>query len=202
ADHGRLVRGQVDRRQLELRRPDPVPRLVVEQRVVAADLDRHPERPQLVLVPFEGPLERRVAQPVVRLDRLPDLPLGDEPAGHQEADREVEDALGLAGGHERVRVTFVRIPVRLTELERYQNSTAVVPGRAAPCRAVPEPVGRPEPVPADVGSSPCPQAATPPARPVSCTWAISAPPCWPGCSPGPAGGRSCSGSRTWTPAGP
>ena len=44
------------------RRQDPIPGLVIKERVEAADLDRHPQRPQLVLVAFEGALERGVAE--------------------------------------------------------------------------------------------------------------------------------------------
>ena len=37
-------------------------------------------------------------------------------------------------------------------------------------------------------------------RPATCTSATSGPPCWPGCSPAPPGGGSCSGTRTSTPS--
>ena len=74
--HGRLVGIELDRRQLELRRLDPVARLVVEEGVERTDLDRDAERAQLVLVPLEGALERGVGQIVVALDRLADLALG------------------------------------------------------------------------------------------------------------------------------
>src|SRR4029079_7133246 len=86
-------------RQLELRRQDPVAGLVVEQRVEAADLDRHAERPELVLVPLERTLERAVAQVVIPLDRLPDPALRHEPTGDEQADREVENPLRLARCH-------------------------------------------------------------------------------------------------------
>ena len=58
ADHGGLVGGEADVGQRELVGPDPVARLVVEERVHLADLDRHAEAAQLVLVALEHLLER------------------------------------------------------------------------------------------------------------------------------------------------
>jgi hypothetical protein len=76
-DHRGLLGVQVDRGELELAGPDPVARLVVEEGIEATHLDRHAEGAELVLVPFEGPLEGGVTQVVVALDRLADAALGE-----------------------------------------------------------------------------------------------------------------------------
>ena len=99
ADHGGLVGLQGDLGQLEGPAADPVAGLVVEQRLVAADLDRDADLAQLLLVPLEHLLERVRRLVAVAVDDLADAVLGDVAAGDQQADDEVHQPLGLARGH-------------------------------------------------------------------------------------------------------
>ena len=100
ADDGRLVRRQVHLGEVELVRPDPVARLVVEVGVDLPDGDRHTEAAELVLVALEHLLE--AVRGGVGIDRLPDPRLGHGPRRHQQHDEQVHQPLGLRGAHRRV----------------------------------------------------------------------------------------------------
>ena len=95
-DDGGLVSGQPDVGQGEVVGRDAVARLVVEQRVDAADLDRHAERAQLLLVALEHLLEG-VRSRVGVQDR-PDPLLGDVVALHEQHDQQVEQPFALPAG--------------------------------------------------------------------------------------------------------
>ena len=89
----RLGRVELQRRQLEVGASDPVADLVGEERRVAARLDRDAEAAKLLLVALERPLEGGVRQAVIALDGLADVRTLQEAAGHEQADRQIHDAL-------------------------------------------------------------------------------------------------------------
>ena len=107
ADHGRLVGGQADVGQGELVGRDAVARLVVEQRVDAADLDRHAQGPQLLLVALEHLLERVGTR--VGIEDGADPLLGDVVALDEQHDEQVEQSFALPARR--------RLPRRVTRGE-------------------------------------------------------------------------------------
>src|SRR6266542_2410158 len=103
ADGGRLVRLQMDVGQGVLPPRDPVPRLGVED-ARGAGLQGYAQLAQLSLVPLELALERLVVLGVVRVVLVPghgrgDLRGGQEPPRGQQADHQVDQALGADARH-------------------------------------------------------------------------------------------------------
>jgi hypothetical protein len=86
---------------------DPVARLVVEERVHVADLDRHPEGAELLLVALEHLLEPLVGG--VRVEDRADPLLADVVTLDEQHDEQVEQPLALA---RRDRAHAVLLPVR------------------------------------------------------------------------------------------
>ena len=99
-EHGQLSRFERDVRQAVIVATDPVTGLVVEG-AVAAGFQRDAEVAQVFLVAFELALERLVTEVLVARDGPPNLVGGQVAPGRQQADHEVEQALGLAGRHGR-----------------------------------------------------------------------------------------------------
>src|SRR5262249_10070453 len=103
-EHRQLRGGQLDLGQGVRVPVDPVADLVLEPRAVRPGDQRHAQLAQVLLVPLEHPVEglARLAVGVLR-DGGPDLLLGQPATGRQQADHQVAQALGAAGGHRRSR---------------------------------------------------------------------------------------------------
>ena len=99
AERGGLVGLEHDLGQLVVAPGDAVARLVVVRGAVGARLERDAELAQLLLVALEHPAERLLVVGGVAGHGLADLLHRQVPPGGQQADDQVQQPLGLLGGH-------------------------------------------------------------------------------------------------------
>src|SRR5699024_11037404 len=93
---GNLVGLEVDVGEFELLPADAVAGFLVTEGILRTGFDRDTDLTQLLLVTLEHPLERLIGLGAVTTHHAPDVTLGHEVAGYEQADDEVHQPLALS----------------------------------------------------------------------------------------------------------